>query len=116
MKNLYPEYNGSPKDRGSADAYYGRPFDPHYWPEGTYKGAMVPMSKVADAKSGAKSPALEMNYKSAKGYSRELEHWVTGGGVLGFNTDGDDVAKFHYRSECCLVTRNANQHVLIQGT
>ena len=80
-----------------------------------YKGAMVPMSKVADAKSGAKSPALEMNYKSAKGYSRELEHWVTGGGVLGFNTDGDDVAKFHYRSEAALITRAANQHVVLKS-
>ncbi len=22
---------GSPQDRGSADAYYGRPYDPHYY-------------------------------------------------------------------------------------
>ena len=42
----YAEYNGSPCDRGSADAYYGRPFDPHYWPEGTYKGTMVPLAKM----------------------------------------------------------------------
>jgi hypothetical protein len=80
-----------------------------------FKGAMVPMSKVADAKSGVKAPALEMNYKSAKGYSRELEHWVTGGGVLGYQTDGDDVAKFHYRSEACLITRAANQHVVLKS-
>lgn len=30
----YP--HGSPGDRGSADAYYGRPKDPHYYPNGTY--------------------------------------------------------------------------------
>ena len=30
--------NGSPADRGSADAYYGRQPDPHKWPAGTYKG------------------------------------------------------------------------------
>ena len=26
---------GSPTDRGSADAYYGRPKEPHYYPNGT---------------------------------------------------------------------------------
>jgi hypothetical protein len=30
--NTLPE-NGSPADRGSADAYYGRPKDPHYFVE-----------------------------------------------------------------------------------
>lgn len=33
--------HGSPQDRGSADAYYGRPYDPHWWPEGTYFGIRV---------------------------------------------------------------------------
>jgi hypothetical protein len=33
--------HGSPGDRGGADAYYGRPIDPHYWPEGTYCGKRV---------------------------------------------------------------------------
>ena len=28
-------------DRGSADSYYGRPRDPHWWPEGTYEGDEV---------------------------------------------------------------------------
>jgi hypothetical protein len=78
-----------------------------------YKGAMVPMTQVADAKTGVKSPALEMNYKEVNGYGRELEHWVEGGGVLGFATNDQDVAKFHYRSEANLVTRAANQHVVL---
>lgn len=82
---------------------------------GAVIGAMLPMSKVADAKTGEKAPALEMVYKAANGYSRDIEHWVTGGGVLGYNTDGDDLAKFHYRSECALVTRAANQHVLLKA-
>lgn len=80
-----------------------------------YKGAMVPMTQVADAKTGVKAPALEMNYKAANGYSREMEHWVTGGGVLGYSTDGDDLAKFHYRSECNLITRAANKHVVLKS-
>ena len=79
-----------------------------------FKGAMVPLANVADAKTGERAPALEMNYKAVNGYSREMEHWVTGGGVLGFNTDGTDTAKFHYRSECNLVTRAANQHVVLK--
>jgi hypothetical protein len=79
----------------------------------TVKGVMVPIANVTDARTGAKAPALEMNYKATNGYSREMEHWVTGGGVLGFTNDTKDVAQFNYRSECCLVTRAANQHVLI---
>lgn len=80
-----------------------------------FQGAMVPMTQVVDPVNGTKAAALELNYKEANGYSREMEHWVTGGGVLGFKTDGEDVAKFHYRSEIALVTRAANQHVIIKG-
>ena len=78
------------------------------------KGVMIPIANVTDARTGAKAPALEMNYKATNGYSREMEHWVTGGGVLGFTNDTKDVAQFNYRSEACLVTRAANQHVLIE--
>ncbi len=41
--------HGSPQDRGSADRYYGRPFDPHYWPEGTLKGTKVEMVSMSPA-------------------------------------------------------------------
>jgi hypothetical protein len=83
-----------------------------------YLGAIIPMAMVADARTGVKSPALEMNYKASNGYSREMEHWVTGGGVLGYNNNGDagkDVATFHYRSEVNLVTRAANQHFVLKS-
>ena len=33
--------HGGPFDRGSADSYYGRTVDPHYWPSGTYKALRV---------------------------------------------------------------------------
>ncbi len=78
-----------------------------------FKGAMVPLRTVADAKTGNHSPALEMNFKEVNGYSRELDHWMEGGGVLGHATNDVDEAKFHYRSECNLITRAANQHVLL---
>lgn len=79
-----------------------------------YQGAMIPMTMVADPNTGEKAPALELKYKAANGYSREIEHWVTGS-ILGFNNSQDDSATFNYRSEVCLVTRAANQHVAILG-
>jgi hypothetical protein len=82
------------------------------------QGAMVPLRTVSDARSGASVPALSMHYKEANGYSREMEHWVSGGGVLGHTNNGDtgtDQAVFHYRSEIALCVRAANQHVLIKG-
>ena len=39
-----PQFNrehGSLFDRGSADSYYGRPREPHYWTEGTGHGQKV---------------------------------------------------------------------------
>ena len=33
--------HGSPFDRGSADSYYHRPVDPHYYPLGTGNGERV---------------------------------------------------------------------------
>lgn len=39
-----PQFNrdhGSLFDRGSADSYYGRPRDPHYWTNGSYRGEKV---------------------------------------------------------------------------
>ena len=83
-----------------------------------FQGVMCPLTTIADARTGVKAPALEMKYKASNGYSREMEHWVTGGGVMGHTNNGDtgkDVATFHYRSEVCLLTRAANQHVLIKG-
>jgi len=88
--------------------------DPTLLAGSVFNGVCIPLANVTDAKTGAKAPALEMNYKASNGYSREMEHWVTGGGVLGFNNNGKDVAEFNYRSECNLITRAANQHVLIK--
>lgn len=40
--------HGSPYDRGAADAYYERPFDPHYWPQGTYKGVRINADEMTE--------------------------------------------------------------------
>ena len=37
----YEKEHGSCFDRGSADSYYHRPREPHYWPEGTGHGTKV---------------------------------------------------------------------------
>ena len=78
-----------------------------------FKGAMIPLTTVVDPKSGNRAAALEMNYKAANGYSREMEHWMTGS-ILGVTNANEDSLQFNYRSECNLVTRAANQHVLLK--
>ena len=86
--------------------------DPTLLGEGEYMGVCVPMAKVADARTGDKAPALEMNHKASNGYSREMEHWMVGS-ILGASNATKDNVEFHYRSECNLITRAANRHLLI---
>lgn len=40
--------HGSPQDRGSADAYYHRKYDPHWWPEGTGKGVRIEQQDMTE--------------------------------------------------------------------
>jgi len=54
-----------------------------------------------------------MNFKNTNGYSREMEHWITGS-FMGATNDTKDIAQFNYRSELALVTRAANRHMLIK--
>jgi hypothetical protein len=37
----YDAQHGSPFDRGSADSWYSRPQQPHWYPEGSYNGDRV---------------------------------------------------------------------------
>lgn len=87
--------------------------DPTLLADSDFAGVAVPMAQVADAKTGDKAPALEMNYKASNGYSREMEHWMVGS-ILGASNATKDNVEFHYRSECNLVTRAANRHILIK--
>ena len=87
--------------------------DPTLLGGSAYKGVMIPLTSVIDPKSGERAAALEMNYKAVNGYSREMEHWMTGS-ILGVSNTNEDSLQFNYRSECNLVTRAANQHVLIK--
>ena len=87
--------------------------DPTLLADADFAGVMIPMAKVADAKTGEKAPALEINYKATNGYSREMEHWMTGS-ILGAKNATEDSVQFNYRSECNLITRAANRHVLLK--
>ena len=87
--------------------------DPTLLSGSKYEGAMIPLTTVVDPKTGTRAAALELNYKDTNGYSREMEHWMTGS-ILGVNNANTDDLQFNYRSECALITRAANQHVLIK--
>lgn len=86
--------------------------DPTLLGASNFQGVMIPLTNVADPRTGEKSPALELNYKSTNGYNREMEHWMTGS-ILGVTNANTDALQFNYRSEFALVTRAANQHVLL---
>tara|TARA_R100000315_G_C5205362_1_gene121281 strand:- start:237 stop:428 length:192 start_codon:yes stop_codon:yes gene_type:complete len=45
--------HGSPKDRGSADAYYQRVREPHYYIGGSITGIRVPMAEMTQAQIDA---------------------------------------------------------------
>jgi hypothetical protein len=54
-RDPFDRQHGSLYDRGSADSYYGRPRDPHWYPEGTYKGPRVPAKteyEIAEYEAG----------------------------------------------------------------
>lgn len=62
-------------------------------------GIIIPMDKQKDAKSGEMIPSLRIRYKASNGYSREMEHWLTGSAVLKNKTNQTDALECNYRSE-----------------
>lgn len=45
----YDQRHGGPYDRGSADAYYHRPFEPHYYRHETYNSQRVELKDMTAA-------------------------------------------------------------------
>ena len=68
MTNHYKHRHGFPYDRGAADAYYGRPFDPHYWSEGSYHGTRTEMKDM--------TPQEIVDY--TKGYNQQEDRKTWG--------------------------------------
>jgi hypothetical protein len=57
----FDQFHGSPFDRGSADSYYGRGQDPHWWPQGTYKGTRVESQDMSMAQLRAYYAGYDFN-------------------------------------------------------
>jgi hypothetical protein len=55
------DYHGSAADRGAADSWYRRPKEPHYWPDGSYKGERVEASNMTQAEIDAYNQAYDQN-------------------------------------------------------
>ena len=53
--------HGGPFDRGSADSYYGRPKDPHYYPNGTYNEPKIEQNAMTQAQIDAYHRGFEEN-------------------------------------------------------
>lgn len=43
---LYDQRHGGPFDRGAADSYYHRPYDPHYYVGDTHASARVELANM----------------------------------------------------------------------
>jgi len=62
------ERHGGPYDRGRADSYYGRNFNPHYYTEGSYTSPIVEMAdmnfdEIFEYIQGYNNNEEEGNYK-----------------------------------------------------
>jgi len=58
---IFDRSHGSPFDRGSADSHYGRPQDPHWYPEGTYECDRVEASDMHGIQLRAYAMGYEFN-------------------------------------------------------
>ena len=57
----YEQKHGNPFDRGSADSYYGRAQEPHWYPEGSYKGVKLTSQDMSMAELRAYFAGYEYN-------------------------------------------------------
>ena len=55
----YDKRHGSPWDRGSADAYYGRSYNPHYFVGDTYSSDKVELGQMTPAEIAAYTNGYE---------------------------------------------------------
>jgi len=75
---------------------------------------VVPSDSQIDPVTRASVPSLQVRYKQADGYSREMEHWLEGGAVLKNKTNGIDKLKCNYRTERGFEGFAPNRFVLVE--
>jgi hypothetical protein len=59
----YDERHGGPYDRGSADSYYNREFDPHYFKRDTHTSEMVTLGEMTAEEITAYTAGYNWNEK-----------------------------------------------------
>ena len=74
---------------------------------------LVPGDSQIDPVSRESIPSLQVRYKEAGGYSRELEHWLEGSAILNTPTNGIDELKCNYRTERGFEGFAPNRYALI---
>ena len=57
----YTERHGGPFDRGSADSYYGRSYNPHYFVGATYATPMIEMARMTPDEIAAYTAGYRYN-------------------------------------------------------
>ena len=60
----YDERHGGPYDRGSADSYYRRGYNPHYFVEGTYNSPRIEMEDMSAMEITAYTKGFNDNEES----------------------------------------------------
>jgi hypothetical protein len=58
---LYDQRHGGPWDRGTADSYYSREFNPHYYKGETYNSDLVELSSMTAEEITAYSAGYSCN-------------------------------------------------------
>ena len=61
---MYDQRHGGPWDRGSADSYYQRGYDPHYYKDGSYSSDKVEMGDMTEEEIVAYTAGYDYNEKS----------------------------------------------------
>ena len=64
LKKEYDKRHGGPFDRGGADSYYGRRFDPHYYKGNTYSTERVDEKDMTPEEVEAYRAGWEDNEKA----------------------------------------------------
>lgn len=59
----YSMRHGGPYDRGSADSYYRREYDPHYYVEGTYSSPRIGKEQMTEEEIAAYDAGWRYNEK-----------------------------------------------------
>ena len=77
-------------------------------------GMVIPGDMKKDSKTGKSIPSLRVRYKEAGGYSRKMEHWLTGSAGLANPTNETDDMQLHYRTERGFEGFASNRFVLLE--